>query len=203
MQEIDLGYARVMASRITYVGELGWELYIPSEFTQDVYDKIIAAGPEFNLAYAGYHAVDSLRLEKAYRHWGHDISDEDTPLEAGLAFTVKWDKPGGFIGKDALLKQKEDGIQRRLVQFKLEDATKMLYHNEPILRDGEYAGYISSGAYAHTLGTSIGMGYVKIGSLEAKDILSSEFTIEIAGQRVKAIPSLTPFFDPKSTKVRS
>ncbi len=203
MQEIDLGYARIMASRITYVGELGWELYIPSEFTQDVYDKIITAGHEFNLAHAGYHALDSLRLEKAYRHWGHDISDEDTPLESGLAFTIKWDKPGGFIGKEALLKQKDEGIKRRLVQFKLEDPTQMLYHNEPILRDGEYAGYISSGAYAHSLGASIGMGYVKIGSLETKDILCSDFNIEIAGKRVKATPSLVPFFDPKSTKVRS
>lgn len=202
MQEIDLGYARVMASRITYVGELGWELYILTEFSQDVYDKIIEAGATFDLTHAGYHAMDSLRLEKAYRHWSHDISDEDTPLEAGLGFTLKWDKPGGFIGREALLAQKETGIQRKLVQFKLSDPTQMLYHNEPIIRDGEYAGYISSGGFAHALGSCIGMGYVKVGALDKESLLGSDFEIEIAGVRFPVTASLSPFYDPKSVRVR-
>ena len=110
-QVIDLGYARIRArSRITYVGELGWELYVPTEFVQSVFDAIVDAGAAFGLRLAGYHAMNSLRMEKAYRHWGHDITDEDTPLEAGLGFAVAWSKPGGFIGREALLRQRERGV---------------------------------------------------------------------------------------------
>ena len=110
-REIDLGLAIVRAARITYVGELGWELYIPTEFATHVYDEIAAAGDAFGLRHAGYHALNSLRIEKAYRHWGHDMSDEDTALEAGLGFTVAWDKPGGFVGREALLRQRERAFQ--------------------------------------------------------------------------------------------
>ena len=120
-QVIDLAYARVRASRITYVGELGWELYIPTEFAPGVFDALMAEGEPLGLRLAGYHALNALRTEKGYRHWGHDISDEDTPLQAGLGFAVAWDKPGGFIGRDALLQQKEQGLDRRLVQFALDD----------------------------------------------------------------------------------
>ena len=129
-QEIELGYAIVRASRITYVGELGWELYIPTEFMTGVYDEIVAAGAAFGLKHCGYHALNALRMEKAYRHWGHDITDEDTPLEAGLGFAVKMDKPGGFIGRDALLKQKEEGLKQRLVQFLLKSPEPMLYQRQ-------------------------------------------------------------------------
>ena len=148
------------AARITYVGELGWELYIPAEFTTGVYDTIVAAGAPFGLGHAGYHALDSLRIEKAYRHWGHDITDEDTPLEAGLGFAVKFDKPGGFIGREALLKDKEAGPAKRLLQFWLLDPQPLLYHNEPIWHEDALVGYVTSGAYGHTLGGAIGLGYV-------------------------------------------
>ncbi len=111
------------ASRITYVGELGWELYIPTEFAQAVYDAIVAAGAPFGLRLAGYHALNCLRMEKAYRHWGHDISDEDSPLEAGLQFAVAWDKPGGFVGREALLRQRDAGVRRRLVALPSSAAT--------------------------------------------------------------------------------
>ena len=151
-QEIELGYALVRASRITFVGELGWELYIPTEFMLSVYDEIVSAGESHGLVHAGYHAMNSLRIEKAYRHWSHDITDEDTPLEAGLGFAVKLDKSGGFIGRDALMKQKEQGLERRLVQFLLKDPQPLLYHNEPIWRDNEIVGFVSSGMYGHTLG---------------------------------------------------
>jgi glycine cleavage system aminomethyltransferase T len=114
---IELGYALVRASRITYVGELGWELYVPTEFLQGVYDELVNAGTAFGLVHAGYHALNSLRMEKAYRHWGHDITDEDTPLEAGLGFAVKLDKAGGFVGRDALLKQKQDGCANAWCNF--------------------------------------------------------------------------------------
>jgi len=201
-REIDLGYARVQATRITYVGELGWEIYVPTEFAQGVYDVIVEAGKKFDLKLAGYHAMDSLRIEKAYRHWGHDITDEDTPLESGLGFTVKWDKPGGFIGREALLAQKAEGVKRRMMVFKLEDPDAMLYHNEPIWRDGERVGYVSSAAYGHAIGGAIGLGYVKKGPLDRDALLASRFEIEVAGRKVPATASLAPLYDPKSARIR-
>ena len=129
----------------------------PTEFTAGVYDTIVAAGARFGLAHAGYHALDSLRIEKAYRHWGHDITDEDTPLEAGLSFAVKFDKPGGFIGREALLRDREAGPAKRLRQFRLQDPGPLLYHNEPIWYEDALVGYVTSGSYGHTLGGAIGL----------------------------------------------
>ena len=163
-QTIDLGYARVRASRITYVGELGWELYIPTECAMGVFDVLLQAGAAYGLQLCGYHALNSLRMEKGYRHWGHDISDEDTPWQSGLGFAVAMNKPGGFIGKEALLAQKAQGLTRKLLQFALHDDSKLLYHNEPVLRDGVIVGRISSGMYGHALQKSLGMGYVDYGS---------------------------------------
>ncbi len=205
-REIDLGYARVRASRVTYVGELGWELYIPTEFSTGVFDVLIAAGQAFGLHHAGYHALNSLRTEKGYRHWGHDISPDDTPLEAGLGFAVAWDKPGGFIGRAALLAQKQEGLTRRLMQFALADPDKLLYHNEPIWRDGVIVGSITSGMYGHTIDASLGMGYVSAPSGSPCDrdyLLSGSYEIEVAGERVAARASLEPWYDPKSARVRS
>ena len=202
-QEIELGYAIVRASRITFVGELGWELYIPTEFMLGVYDEIVAAGAAFDLAHAGYHALNSLRMEKGYRHWSHDITDEDSPLEAGLDFTVKFDKPGGFIGKDALLKQREAGLRRRLVQFRLEDPEPLLYHNEPIWRDDKIVGHITSGAYGHTLGGCVGLGYVHTEPGASDDnILGGSYEIEVATERFAAEASLSPMYDPRNEKIR-
>ena len=203
-QVIDLGYARVRASRITYVGELGWELYIPTEFAQGVYDVISEAGGSLGLKLAGYHAMNSLRIEKGYRHWGHDIADEDTPLEAGLCFTVAMDKPGGFVGREALLRQKERGLTRRLVQFVMEDVEPLLYHNEPILRDGEIVGRITSGMFGHTIGRAIGLGYVENGgdAVTPEFIQSSQFEIEVAGARFRAKASLKPLYDPENLRVK-
>jgi glycine cleavage system T protein len=202
-QEIELGYAIVRASRITYVGELGWELYIPTEFMTGVYDEIVAAGAAFGLKHCGYHALNALRMEKAYRHWGHDITDEDTPLEAGLGFAVKMDKPGGFIGREALLKQKEEGLKQRLVQFLLKDPMPMLYHNEPIWQGDRIAGYIRSGMYAHTLGSACGLGYVTaadggvVGPIGPDD-----YEIEIAGVRYPVTASLKPMYDPSNARIK-
>lgn len=200
-REMDIGYARVRASRITYVGELGWELYIPTEFAVPVYDRILATRPD--ITHAGFHAMNGLRLEKAYRHWGHDITDEDTPLESGLGFAVAWDKQGGFTGRDALLRQKETGIQKRLVQFALTDPAPMLYHNEPIWRDGKQVGYLTSGMYGHTVGSALGMGYVNnLDGATADFIKSGSYEIEVAGVRHKATASLSSFYDPKSERVK-
>jgi len=202
-QEIELGYAVVRASRITYVGELGWELYVPTEFMAHVYDTIVAAGAPFGLRHCGYHALNALRMEKGYRHWGHDITDEDTPLEAGLGFAVKLDKPGGFIGREALLRQKQDGLKQRLVQFLLKSPDPMLYHNEPIWQGDRIAGYIRSGMYAHGLGGACGLGYVTaadggtVGAIGAED-----YEIEIAGVRYPATASLKPLYDPTNARIK-
>jgi glycine cleavage system T protein len=198
-QEIELGYALVRASRITYVGELGWELYVPTEFMVGVYDEIVAAGPQHGLVHAGYHALNSLRIEKAYRHFGHDITDEDTPWEAGLGFAVKLDKPGGFIGREALVRQRETGIAKRLVQFQLRSPEPLLYHNEPIWRGDAIVGFVRSGMYAHTLGAAVGLGYV---TDAAGGIEPDAYEIEVAGVRQAALASLRPLYDPKNERIR-
>ncbi len=203
-QIIDLGYARVRASRITYVGELGYELYIPTEFAQSVYDVIVSAGGPFGLRLAGYHALNSLRMEKAYRHWGHDISDEDTPLEAGLQFAIAWNKPGGFVGLERLSEQRATGVRRRLVAIALDRADRLLYHNEPIWRNGELVGRISSGMFGHTLGAPLGLGYVANGGapVGAEWLAAGQYEVEVAAERVPARVSLQPFYDPASERVK-
>ncbi|HWX70577.1 MAG TPA: FAD-dependent oxidoreductase [Steroidobacteraceae bacterium] len=203
-QIIDLGYARVRAGRITYVGELGYELYIPTEFAQSVYDEIIAAGQAFGLRLAGYHALNSLRMEKAYRHWGHDISDEDTPLEAGLHFAVAWKKPRGFVGREALERQREAGLRRRLVAVALERTDRMLYHNEPVWRNGELVGRISSAMFGHTIGAALGLGYLANGGAPVSPewIAAGRYEVEVADERIAARVSLRPFYDPASERVK-
>jgi len=201
---IDLGYARVRASRITYVGELGYELYIPTEYAQAVFDVIVAAGAPFGLCLAGYHALNSLRIEKAYRHFGHDIGEEDTPLEAGLNFAVAWDKPGGFVGCEALLRQRGSGVRRRLVSIALESPDRLLYHNEPIWRDGQLVGRISSAMFAHTVGAALGLGYLADAGapLSEEWIATGRYEVEVAMERVPARVSLRPFYDPSGERVR-
>jgi 4-methylaminobutanoate oxidase (formaldehyde-forming) len=201
---IDLGYARVRASRITYVGELGYELYIPAEFAQSVYDDIVRAGEPFGLQLAGYHALNSLRMEKAYRHWGHDIGDEDTPLEAGLGFAVAWNKPVDFVGREALCRQREAGVRRRLVALALEETDRLLYHNEPVWRDGELVGRITSGMFGHTVGAALGLGFIanRDGLASAEWIKGGRYEVELAMQRVPARISLRPFYDPAGERVR-
>jgi glycine cleavage system aminomethyltransferase T/glycine/D-amino acid oxidase-like deaminating enzyme len=203
-QVIDLGYARVRASRITYVGELGYELYVPTEFVQSVYDMIVAAGAAFGLRLAGYHALNSLRIEKAYRHWGHDIGDEDTPLEAGLGFAVAWNKPAGFLGREALTRQRAAGVRRTLVAVALERTDCLLYHNEPIWRDGELVGRLSSGMFGHTIAAPLGLGYLANGGapVSAEWIAAGRYEVEVAAERCPARVSLRPFYDPSSERIK-
>ena len=147
--------------------------------------------------------MNSLRLEAGYRHWGHDITDEDTPLEAGLEFAVSWTKTKGFIGYDALCRQKGEGVKKILVQFLLEDSEKFLYHNEPIYRNGVIVGYVTSGMYGHTLGGAVGLGYVKSSEVINQEYIhSGSYEIEIAGEKVRARISLKPMYDPKSMRVK-
>ena len=202
-RELTIARTRLRASRLTYVGELGWELYIPTEFACGVFEAIVATGDEFGLRLAGMHAMDSCRMEKAYRHWGHDISDEDTPIEAGLMFAVKLAKSGGFIGREALLRQAERPLTKRLVQFALRDPEPMLYHNEPIWSGDRIVGRTTSGAYGHHLGRALALGYVTHPEgVSAGLIAEGGFEIEVAGTRFAATASLAPLYDPKSLRVR-
>lgn len=206
-QTIELGMALVRAHRVTYVGELGWELYVPADFARHVFDTIVTAGVPHGLRLVGVHAMDSLRLEKAYRHFGHDIGDEDHVLEAGLGFAVKANKQrssyGDFIGRDAVLRKREQGLSKRLLQFKLKESAPLLYHTEPILIDGGIAGYLTSGGYGHSLGAAIGLGYVPCESGAAPDqLLASRFEIEVAGERYLAHVSLKPLYDPNGARTR-
>ena len=161
-------------------------------------------GRAFGLQHCGYHALNNLRIEKGYREWAHDIGPEDTPLDSGLGFTCAWEKPGGFIGRDALLKQREAGpLKRRLVQFLLEDAEPQLYHNEPILRDGALVGSTSSAAYGHTLGGAMALGYVRgEEGVNRAFIEGGHFEIEVENRRYAAKASLTPMYDPKNRRIR-
>ncbi len=203
-RRILIGYQSVLALRLTYVGELGWELYIPSSFALPVYDALVQAGAAHGLRHCGYHTLNSLRIEKAYRDWSHDIGPTDTPLEAGLGFTCAWNKDGGFIGRDSLVAQRERGLpQRRLVQFLLSDPEPLLYHNEPIYRDGTRVGFVTSAMYGHTLGGAVGLGYVEQAEgCSDEFILGGCYEIQLPDRRVAAHASLTPLYDPKSLRAR-
>jgi glycine cleavage system aminomethyltransferase T len=199
-----LGNVALRATRISYMGELGWELYVPSDYAIGVFDGLLAKGAEHGLKLCGMHAMDSLRIEKAYRHWGHDITDEDTPLEAGLGFAVAFDKNAGFIGREALLRQKaEKKLTKRLVQFALEDPEPLLYHNEPIYRDGKLVGNTSSANYGHHLGRAMAMGYVRDeGGVDAAYVAAGKWEIEVGLKRYPARASLRPLYDPTSARMK-
>ncbi len=202
---LEIGYAEVRASRITYVGELGYELYVPAEFALHVFERILEAGEAFGLGFAGMKAMNACRTEKGYRHWGHDIGPEDTPLEAGLGFTLAWDKPGGFIGREALLERRaERPPKRRLVQIRLADPERLLHHEEPILENGRIVGSVTSGAFGFRVGASLGMGYVRHPEGVTADWLASgHFAVEVAGEPVPATLRLRPFHDPENERVRA
>jgi len=200
-QEIELGMGLARVHRVTYVGELGWEIYMPSDTAGHMFETLHEAGQDMGLKLCGMHMMDTCRIEKGFRHFGHDITSEDHVLEAGLGFAVKTDKPN-FIGRDAVLAKRETGLEQRLVQFKLTDAEPLLYHNEPILRNGENVGYLSSGGYGHHVGAAIGMGYVPCKGESVAELLASSFEIDVMGTRVKAEAKLKPFYDPKSERVK-
>ena len=204
-QEIDIGYALVKALRVTYMGELGWELYIPTEFSLHVYDTLMEAGAAFDLKLFGLQALNSLRIEKAYRDYGGDIDNTDSPLEVGLSYFVDFDKPGGFIGRDALLRRKEAGLKYRMIQFLLDDPEPMLFGGEVIYRDGVDVGHLMSGGYGHTLGGAVGVGPVENNgeTVTNEYVTSGKYEIDIAGRRYSAKASLRPMYDSKLERVKS
>lgn len=202
-QEIDFALAEVRATRITYVGELGWELLVPAEMAAHVYEAIVAAGAAHGLAHAGYHALNSLRLEKAYRSWGHDIGPDDTPLEAGLSFAVAWDKPA-FVGRDALVTQRESGVRRRLVQLLVTDPGAFLFHDEPVLRDGVIVGKVASAMYGPTLGGTVALAYVGADhDVDAAWIDAGSYEVDVVGTRFPATASLRAMYDPDAERTKA
>jgi glycine cleavage system T protein len=200
-QEIEIGMGLARVHRVTYVGELGWEIYISADQAPHVFETLAQAGADFDLKLCGMHMMDTCRIEKGFRHFGHDITSEDHVLEAGLGFAVKTDKPD-FIGRDAVLRKKDEGLNARMLQFRLTDPEPLLYHNEPVLRDGAIVGFLSSGAYGHALGGAIGMGYVPCKGESVADLLASSYEIDVAGTRVAAEVSMKPMYDPTSERVK-
>lgn len=201
-REIEVGMGLARAHRVTYVGELGWELYVSSDQAAHVFEALEGAGADVGLKLCGLHTLDSCRIEKAFRHFGHDITDEDHVLEAGLGFAVRLNKQD-FVGREAVLRKQEAGLKRRLLQFKLDDPQPLLFHNEAVVRDGRIVSIVTSGNYGHHLGGAIGLGYVPCEGESEADVLGSKYEIEIAGTRVLATASLAPMYDPKSERVRA
>ncbi len=201
-QQIEIGMGLARAHRVTYVGELGWEIYVSSDMAGHVFEALHEAGQDMGLKLCGMHMMDSCRIEKGFRHFGHDITCEDHVVDAGLGFAVKVDKGSDFIGREAVMARKESGPKNRLVQFRLTDPEPLLFHNEPIVRDGEYVGYLSSGNYGHTLGGAIGLGYVPCEGEKPADVLASTYEIDVCGVKVQAEASLKPMYDAKSERVK-
>jgi 4-methylaminobutanoate oxidase (formaldehyde-forming) len=202
---IDIGFARVLCVRITYVGELGYELYVSAEQAVHVYDRIVAAGREFGLRHAGLKALGSLRMEKGYRDYGHDIDNTDSVLEAGLGFAVDLDKAGGFIGRDAVLAKKSAGpLTRRLAQVVIDDPEPLMFHAEVVRRDDCAVGYVRAASYGFTLGGAVGLAMIEGGQPVKADYLSSGcWDVEIAGRRYPAHVSLRPLYDPDNLRIKS
>ena len=204
-REIDIGFARVLCVRITYLGELGYELYVPTEQAVHVYDRIVQAGPAFGLRHAGLKALASLRMEKGYRDYGHDIDNTDSVLEAGLGFAVDLTKPDGFIGKEAVLALKAQGpLQRRMVQVQVLDPEPLLFHAEVVRRDGVPVGYVRAGSYGHTLGGAVGLAMLEPGlPVDGAYLKAGDWQVEIAGKLWPCKVSLRPLFDPDNAKIKA
>ncbi|TKC92592.1 FAD-dependent oxidoreductase [Trinickia terrae] len=205
-REVDIGYATVRATRLTYVGELGWELYVPVEFAVGVYETLMAAGGAFGLVNAGYYALESLRIEKGYRAWGRELSPDVDPFEAGLAFACKLGRDIPFRGREALLARRGKPLQRRLVALTVDGhADKMLWGGEAILRDGVAVGSVSSAAFGHTLGCPVALGYIGAGSaaVDAGYLASGRYQIDLAGERLDVAVHLKAPYDPDGARVRA
>lgn len=204
-REIDIGFARVLCVRITYLGELGYELNIRSEQATHVYDRVIETGKKFGLRHAGLKALASLRMEKGYRDYGHDIDNTDDPFEAGLGFAVELESDRDFIGKDAAVKRKGEGPwHRRLVQVLVKDPEPLLYHAESVIRDGKPVGYVRAGSYGFTVGGAVGLAMIEAGEPVTPEFLQKgNWEVEIAGKRYPAMPSLRPLYDPKMERIKA
>jgi heterotetrameric sarcosine oxidase gamma subunit len=204
-RQIDIGFARVLCVRITYLGELGYELYVPAEQAVHVYDRVVAAGERFGLRHAGLKALGSLRMEKGYRDYGHDIDNTDSVLEAGLGFAVDLNKRDGFIGRDAVVASREAGpLTRRIVQVVVDDPEPLMFHAEVLRRDDRAVGYVRAASYGFTLGGAVGLVMVEAGEpVTAAYLSSGTWDVEIAGCRYPARVSIRPLYDPENLRIKS
>ncbi|MBE7484010.1 MAG: GcvT family protein [Polyangiaceae bacterium] len=204
-REIDIGFARALCVRITYLGELGYELYIPTEQATHVYDRLVEAGKRLELRHAGLKALASLRMEKGYRDYGHDIDNTDSVLEAGLGFAVALDKPGGFLGREAVLAKKAEGpLRRRIVQILVTDPEPLMFHAEVVFRSGKPVGYIRAASYGHTLGGAVGLAMIEAGEPVTQAYLDDgKWEVDIAGRLYPAVASMKPLYDPGMKRVRA
>jgi glycine cleavage system aminomethyltransferase T len=203
-REIEIGYARVWCIRITYVGELGYELYIPAEQAKYVYDMIIEEGEQFDLRHAGLKALNSLRIEKGYRDYGHDMDNTNNAYEVGLGMFVKLNKADDFIGKQACIKIKQgDDQTKRLAQVLVKDPEPFLFHAEIVLRDGKPVGYLTSGSYAFTLGGAAGLFMINADRpIDEEYVSSGTWGVNIAGTFYPAVVSLKPMYDPDMERIK-
>jgi glycine cleavage system aminomethyltransferase T len=208
---IDLGYATVRATRLTYVGELGWELCVPAEFAVGVYEDLMAAGADLGVVNAGYYAIESLRLEKGYRAFGRELTPDYNPVEAGLSFTCKLKTEIGFLGREAVERARAAGPRRRLVSLVLSvpdrdtEPDVMLWGGELVLRDGVAVGQVTSGAWGETLGACVGLAYVRHPDSEvltADLVRAGEYQVNVGGRLYPAVVGLRPPFDPAGDRVR-
>jgi sarcosine dehydrogenase len=203
-RRISVANCPLLALRVTYVGELGWELHLPSDMAVTVYEALMAAGADLGLVNAGYRAIETLRLEKGYRAWGADIGPDHTPVEAGLLWACKMKSGIPFIGRDALAAQMAGGVKKRLATFTVTDPEVILLGRETIYRNGQRVGWLSSGGFGHNLGQPIGMGYVRHPDGVTEDfVLSGDYELEVASERVAARVSLTPLYDPTNSRIKA
>jgi heterotetrameric sarcosine oxidase gamma subunit len=204
-REIDIGFARALCVRITYLGELGYELYVPAEQATHVYDRLVLAGQSVGLRHAGLKALGSLRMEKGYRDYGHDIDNTDSVLEAGLGFAVDLKKPGGFLGRDAVLAKKAAGpLKRRIVQVLVKDPEPLMFHAEVVKRGGKPVGYVRAASYGFTVGGAVGLAMIEAGEpIDQAFLDAGRWEVDIAGKTFPAIASLKPLYDPEMKRVKS
>jgi 4-methylaminobutanoate oxidase (formaldehyde-forming) len=202
-QEISTDAGVIRANRLSYVGELGWELYVPNAIAKTVYDALQAVGEEFGMRDAGTYALTSLRLEKAFRAFGHELTTDETPLDAGLGFATKLDSDTPFLGRDALRRQRDAGPKKRLFVFTADDPEVFLIGNEPVLLNGEILGQLTSVAYGHTIGRSVALGYIQLhGNTAAAMAEESGYTLDLAGESVSVSASLRAPYDPTGSRMR-
>ena len=204
-QRISLGYSTVRATRITYVGELGWELYVPAEFAVGVYDDLMAAGAALDLARGGYYAIESLRLEKGYRAFGRELTPNDNPVEAGLLFACKLKTDVDFLGRTAVEKARADGPRRRVVGFSVGSTDAMLWGGELVLRDGVVAGQVTSAAWGETTGSCVGLAYVRSADhtvVDAAWIGAGRYEVNVGGILHPITVSLKAIYDPTNSRIR-
>ena len=202
-RRIELAAASIRMTRLSFTGEFGFELYIPVENAPAVYESITGAGQALGLVHFGQFALDACRHEKGYRHWGHDIGAHDTPLEAGLGFTVAWDKPGGFIGRDALLARREAGVERRLLQFAVAGAHPLLLHDEPVYRGGTLVGHTTSGGRGFRTGLALCFAYVQCEpDATRSELLGDGYEVGVAGERFPLRALARPAYDPHGARLR-